>query len=168
MSASKSSQPQRLYYLDWLQVLAVFGVFLFHATFTFSDIADWHIKNLEKSTFVTLYSLFFLLWAMAFFYLMAGATSWFSLQRRTSKRYIKERVNRLLVPYILGSILLTPIQAYYELTHRSWWSSGSFFKFLIDLEAWKLYLSKVHPISFSSTIFGQIGYHLWFIADSVT
>ena len=37
-------QPARLYFLDWLRVLAVLGVFLFHAVHPF-DFLPWHIKN---------------------------------------------------------------------------------------------------------------------------
>ncbi len=47
-SAGKSV---RLHYLDWLQVLAILGVFLFHAAHPFDDLTDWHIKNAE-TTFV--------------------------------------------------------------------------------------------------------------------
>ena len=38
----------RLYYLDWLQVLAVLGVFLFHAFHPFDALFDWHIKSEES------------------------------------------------------------------------------------------------------------------------
>ena len=38
---------------------------------------------------------------------MAGATSWFSLRRRTPDRYARERVTRLLIPFIIGAIVLT-------------------------------------------------------------
>jgi len=114
----KSSQ--RLHYLDWLQVLAILGVFLFHAVHPFDGLADWHIKNAETSVLATFFVGFFNLWGMPFFFTMAGATSWFSLRRRTAGRYVSERVTRLLIPFIVGSIVLTPIQAYYEFTHKGW------------------------------------------------
>jgi peptidoglycan/LPS O-acetylase OafA/YrhL len=70
-SAGKSA---RLHYLDWLQVLAILGVVLFHAVHPFDDLGDWIIKNAEKSALVTFYGGFFTLWGMPFFFLMAGAT----------------------------------------------------------------------------------------------
>jgi peptidoglycan/LPS O-acetylase OafA/YrhL len=42
----------RLHYLDWLQVLAILGVFLFHAFHPFDDLFDWHIKNAESNILV--------------------------------------------------------------------------------------------------------------------
>ncbi|MFN8486235.1 MAG: hypothetical protein U0350_01505 [Caldilineaceae bacterium] len=38
----------RLHYLDWLRLLAIFGVFLYHAVHPF-DFTNWHIKNAELS-----------------------------------------------------------------------------------------------------------------------
>ena len=128
-------KAERLHYLDWLQVLAVLGVFLFHAVHPFDDLADWHIKNAETSFVVNFFVGFFNLWGMPFFFLMAGATSWFSLRRRTPGRYVRERVTRLLIPFIVGAIVLTPIQAYYELTHKGWWKGGSIVEFILSPEA---------------------------------
>lgn len=107
-----NGSQKRLHYLDWLQVQAIMGLFLFHAVHPFDDLADWHIKNAASSVLATFYIGFFSLWGMPFFFLMAGATSWFSLRRRRSARYVRERVTRLLIPFIVGLIVLTPIQVY--------------------------------------------------------
>ena len=98
---ASTKRSARLHYLDWLQVLAVLGVFLFHAVHPFDDLTDWHIKNAQTSFLINFYVGFFNLWGMAFFFLMAGATSWFSLRRRTPGRYAGERVTRLLIPFII-------------------------------------------------------------------
>jgi glucan biosynthesis protein C len=154
----------RLHYLDWLQVLAVLGVFLFHAFHPFDDLFDWHIKSAETSILATFFAGFFNLWGMSFFFLMAGTTSWFSLRRRTAGRYIRERVTRLLIPFILGSIVLTPIQAYYELTHKGWWQGGSIVEFILSPEARTYFYTEYNSITISPGVFGSVGYHLWFVA----
>ena len=153
----------RLHYLDWLQVLAILGVFLFHSVHPFDDLADWHIKNAEKSVLATFFIGFFNLWGMPFFFLMAGVTSWFSLRRRTVGRYINERVTRLLIPFIIGAILLTPIQAYFELTHKGWWQEGSIIEFVLSAEARTYYYTVYHSLTLGPEIFGVVGYHLWFV-----
>jgi glucan biosynthesis protein C len=157
----KSSQ--RLHYLDWLQVLAIMGVFLFHAVHPFDDLADWHIKNPETSALATFFVGFFNLWGMPFFFTMAGATSWFSLRRRTAGRYARERVTRLLIPFIIGSIVLTPIQAYYEFTHKGWWEGSSIFEFIFSSVARTYFFTEYNSITFNPGIFGDLGYHLWFV-----
>jgi glucans biosynthesis protein C len=164
MKMDKTSEKSaRLYYLDWLQVLAILGVFLFHAVHPFDDLVDWHIKNAEKSVLATFYTGFFNLWGMPFFFLMAGATSWFSLKRRTVERYIRERVTRLFIPFIIGAIVLTPIQAYYEFTHKGWWEGSSIVEFIFSVEARTYFFTEYNSISFNPSIFGDVGYHLWFV-----
>lgn len=162
-SAGASSKPVRLYYLDWLQVLAILGVFLFHAVHPFDDLVDWHIKNGEFSVLATFYTGFFNLWGMPFFFFMAGATSCFSLRHRSAKRYLRERVTRLLIPYIAGAIVLTPIQAYFEFVHKGWWAGGSIITFIFSAEARAYFFTEYNHITFSPTIFGDLGYHLWFV-----
>ena len=162
MNAS-TKKTVRLHYLDWLQVLAILGVFLFHAFHPFDDLVDWHIKNAEKSTLATFFTGFFNLWGMPFFFFMAGATSWFSLRWRTPGRYVRERVTRLLIPLIIGSIILTPIQAYYEFTHKGWWEGSSLVEFILSPEARTYFFTEYNSITLGPEIFGDVGYHLWFV-----
>jgi glucan biosynthesis protein C len=158
-----SGKSVRLHYLDWLQVLAILGVFLFHAVHPFDDLFDWHIKNAETSWVINFFVGFFNLWGMPFFFLMAGTTSWFSLRRRTPGRYVRERVTRLLIPFIIGAIVLTPIQAYLELTHKGWWKEGSIVEFILSPEARTYFYTEYNSIPISPEIFAEVGYHLWFV-----
>jgi peptidoglycan/LPS O-acetylase OafA/YrhL len=163
-NAEQSGQKSiRLHYLDWLQVLAILGVFLFHAVHPFDDVAYWHIKNSESSIVVGFFIGFFSSWGMPFFFLMAGATSWFSLRRRAAGRYVWERVTRLLIPFIIGALILTPIQAYYELTHKGWWQEGSIIEFILSSEARTYFYTEFNQLVASPEIFGRLGYHLWFV-----
>jgi len=162
-TGTPSSKPVRLHYLDWLQVLAILGVFLFHAVHPFDDLVDWHIKNSEKSILATFYTGFFNLWGMSFFFFMAGATSWYSFRRRKAGRYVRERVTRLLIPFIIGSIVLTPIQAYYEFVHKGWWQGNSIIEFVLSAKARTYFFTEYNSIAFNPGIFGDVGYHLWFV-----
>jgi hypothetical protein len=146
-----------------LQVLAILGVFLFHAFHPFDDLFDWHIKNAESNILVNFFIGFFNLWGMPFFFLMAGSTSWFSLRRRSAGRYLRERVTRLLIPFIIGAIVLTPIQAYYELTHKGLWEGGSLVEYILSTEARTFFYTEFHPLTFGPGIFAALGYHLWFV-----
>src|SRR5512138_3221717 len=92
----------RRYDLDWLRVLAMLGVFFFHNA-RFFDPFDWHVKNAQHSTAALVFVGFLNCWQMPLLMLLAGAGSWFALQRRTGGQYIVERVRRLLVPlYTIG------------------------------------------------------------------
>lgn len=146
-------QPGRLYFLDWLRVLAVLGVFLFHAVHPF-DLTTWHIKNAEQSETVTLFIIFMFPWGMPFFFLLAGAGSYFALRRRTARQFARERFNRLLLPFIAGSLCLMPLMLYVEWRHKTQTGlmTGPFVEFLLDRNR-----------GFSPVWFGALGYHLWFL-----
>ena len=104
-----NTENTRLYYIDWLRVLAIFGVFLFHSSSVFNTM-DFHIKNADQSEMLTIIQAFFFPWGMPLFFTIAGAGTWFALRRRSSIEYIRERTNRLLIPFVVGSLLLAPIQ----------------------------------------------------------
>jgi glucan biosynthesis protein C len=149
-----SGRSVRLHYLDWLRVLAILGVFLFHAVHPF-DATDWHIKNAEQSIVVTLVFVVFLYpWGMPLFFLLSGAGSRFALRRRTGRQYAGERVKRLLIPFLIGSILLSPIQLYFEWTHKT--QTGLFEGTLIEF-------LKSREVGLNPQVFGWTGYHLWFL-----
>jgi glucan biosynthesis protein C len=65
-------------------VIAILSVFLFHAVHPF-DLTAWHIKNAEQSMAITFFIAFMFPWGMPFFFLLAGASSWFALSRRTGQ-----------------------------------------------------------------------------------
>ena len=144
---------ERLYYIDWLRVLAILGVFLFHSSNVFNTM-PFHIKNIEQSGVITAIQAFFFPWGMPLFFMIAGAGTWFALKRRTSGQYAKERSNRLLIPLVVGSIILSPLQLYFEWSHKVQTGifAGSFAQFVGSL-----------PWEASPRIFGVVGYHLWFL-----
>ena len=87
-------EKKRYHDLDWLRVLGMLGIFLFHNARFFND-EDWHVKNnvldFGMSVFVSILNqfimpLFFILSAMAIFY---------ALKHRTGGEFMRERVIRL-------------------------------------------------------------------------
>jgi surface polysaccharide O-acyltransferase-like enzyme len=142
-----------LYYLDWLRVLAILGVFLFHWSNVFND-QDFVIKNLDQSAVITGVQAFFFPWGMPLFFMIAGAGTWFALRRRTPGQYVKERTSRLLIPFVVGSILLSPVQLYLEWNHKVHTGVfvGPFTEFLGSL-----------PWGPNPRIFAVVGYHMWFL-----
>ena len=84
---STKKKSARLFYLDWLRVIATLGVFLYHAVRPF-DLQDWLIKNEERSALITLIFVIFLgTFGMALFFLVSGAGSWFAMQKRTGRQF---------------------------------------------------------------------------------
>ncbi|MBW4699527.1 MAG: acyltransferase family protein [Aphanocapsa lilacina HA4352-LM1] len=53
-------------------------------------------------------------WFMPLFFVVSGVGTWFALGFRSAGRYVAERCNRLLVPFVFGCLVLIPPQVYCE------------------------------------------------------
>ena len=156
-----SENTTRLHYLDWLRVLAIFGVFIFHTARPF-DFLDWAVNNAELSLPATLFVVFLYPWGMPLFFMISGAGTFFALKRRSYRQYFGERVQRLLLPYVLGSMILTPIQGYFEVIHKKLYS-GTFFEFISEGAVLQFFVVRFREVGWSPRLFGAWGFHLWFI-----
>ncbi|WP_432893732.1 acyltransferase family protein [Kribbella sp. CA-245084] len=143
---------ERLWFLDWLRVLAVFGVFVFHTLRPFDD-GDWHVKNTQTSEGISIAIAFLGLWGLAFFFMISGSAAWLALRWRTATQFLKERSIRLLIPFVVAYVLLSPLQYFIEEHHKGR-SSQSFFG---DVRTFFSDLAGHAPLWLRDT------YHLWFL-----
>lgn len=153
--SARSTRLERLYFLDWLRVFAVAGVFLVHCTVIFSFF-PWQIKNAETSLLPTVVVAFLILWGMPLFFLLAGASAFFALGSRTPRQFLLERLARLVLPFLIGFLLLSPLIAYFEgRNHLAY--QGTL------LQVYPFFFAHL-PFPMSSQWLGRYGYHLWFLA----
>jgi glucan biosynthesis protein C len=152
--SSKSTQPLRCYYIDWLRVLTVLILFFFHNAHLFDEIY-WHIKNKQQSFWATAFVVFVHLWGMPLLFLLAGASTWFARRYKRGTDYIRERFKRLVIPFSFGILIIVPPQIYLEGLDKSQFS-GSFFHNYLHLFA-------KDPLTFDPQVFSNYGHHLWFL-----
>ncbi|MBD1824412.1 acyltransferase family protein [Cyanobacteria bacterium FACHB-DQ100] len=116
--------------LDWLRVFAVAVLIYFHAAAVFyrGDLGEFYVVNQPTNSALEFLILFIHQWHMPLFFFVSGAASWFALEKRSSKDYLKERVQRLLIPFVFGLFVLVPPQVYLSLLSRSRFQ-GSYFEF---------------------------------------
>jgi peptidoglycan/LPS O-acetylase OafA/YrhL len=148
----------RVHYLDWLRALAVLGVFFYHSLQPFST-HDWHVKNDHLSGAIDGLISFVDPWGIAFFFLIAGASTFLALRWRTTGQYVGERLMRLLLPLTAAYVLLSPVQAFLAERHYGRYA-GAFLSGvpLFFQEVWSnLPRTVVHPLLVGRT------YHLWFV-----
>jgi len=158
---------ERRYDIDWLRIVAILAVFIYHCT-RFFDTEGWHLKNAEQS--FVLFSLMRGLiwtWLMEIFFLLSGAGTWYSLKSRTRGQYLIERVKRLLIPlYGVGLFILMPPQLYFELfTNHGY--AGTFWEWLPryfqELPA-GLVGTNLHELNNASFLVPyHFSGHLWFL-----
>jgi glucan biosynthesis protein C len=160
---------ERRYDIDWLRVIAMLSVFIFHSTRFFCT-TDWHIKvpvDQQSDVLGIVRAFLFNAWFMELFCLVSGFAAWYALKKRTGGQFLVERVKRLLIPlYTVGMFILVVPQDYFqnythgETTATFWQWLPSYYRELpgrvLNL-AGHNYADPVNllPYSFSG--------HLWFI-----
>lgn len=155
----KSIERERCYYVDWLRIIGIICVFLFHNT-RFFDLIDWELKNQQTFIEPTILVMFVNFWIMPLFFLLAGAGTNLALKGKSTFQFIRDRYWRLVIPYIFGILILIPPQRYVECLSKGKFS-GNFLDFLPWYPEHKLFIGK---FGFSPVWFGEPGTHLWFLA----
>src|SRR6266568_1429276 len=163
-------KQQRIYYIDWLRMLAIVGVFLIHSGNMFNMLYKPISSTRQTSSVVSsmsaidgfvsggMYFLNFLpQWGMSLFFLLSGAGTWFALRHRTSRQFINERLVRLLIPLIAGCLIIAPFQAYFQALSNSLFT-GSLWQF------YPSFLEHIRPV-LNPQWLGSFAHHLWFLAD---
>jgi glucan biosynthesis protein C len=93
----KASKPPRRHDLDWIRVLATFGVIIFH-TMRMFDPDDWEVKNNMTSDFVMIFIFFWAQWMMPIFFTISGASTYYALGFRSPGQFLKARIVRIMSP----------------------------------------------------------------------
>jgi len=114
MKTIQTTKTERQYYIDWLRILLIISVFLFHIGMIFNT-WGWHIKNDVQYKGALWYIMVFMhYWRMPLLFLISGAGTWFALGKRSSSQYLGERFRRLIIPFLAGIFILVPVQVYIE------------------------------------------------------
>ena len=149
----------RLHFIDNLRWMCILMLFPFHTAMVFS--AGWYgyyVSSGYPSTAAHCLTVSVEPWIMPLLFCIAGLSTKFALQVRMPLMFLKERVTKLLVPFLAGLVLICPVIAYYALKfHTSY--TGNF------AGAFVHFFSSVHPIQDPPNgIMGDFSVdHLWFI-----
>lgn len=146
---------KRVHYIDALRVLAVLLLIPFHSARVFDTWEPFYAKNPQLSAALSWFVAVVSVWHMPILFLLAGASTYFALRKRSSGQYLGERAVRLLVPFVFGVAVFIPIQTWYgartnvpgfDASYLAYWPT--FFRFDTS----------------TSDYFGGFGFgHLWFI-----
>ncbi|NHJ87966.1 MAG: acyltransferase [Asgard group archaeon] len=151
---------ERRYDLDWLRIIGILLVFIFHCA-RFFDTLDWHIKNnwpldvplSEQSEGMTTFIYYLGGPGMPLFFMIAGMVTFYALRNVKGGLYALDRVIRLLVPFVIGLFTHIPLQIYLErVSHGDF--TGTFSEF---------YRQMFNGRYGFGGDFDYFGLHLWFL-----
>jgi len=145
---------ERIHYLDWLKVLIVYGIVLFHVSLVFC-LGTWLVSNHDHSLILTAFAGFTFPWGIPAMFLIAGADAWFGLGARAVSDFVRKRFLRLLVPMVPGLLILSPLQRFIS-SHNPPPSIDGF---------WLFYVGFFREFHFDWTLqfVSRYWLHLWFL-----
>lgn len=120
--------PHRLYFLDWLRILAFFLLILYH-TGMYYVTWDWHVKSPHASGAIEPLMLLLSPWRMSLLFLISGVACGFLLKKLAARRFVRERSVRLLVPLLFGMLVVVPPQPFFEVVEKVGYA-GSYADFM--------------------------------------
>lgn len=98
--------------IDWIRNICILMLFIYHTSAIFTDFGDFYIKTEKGNLFSDIFILITFSWYMPLLFFLAGASTYFALKKRSDLDYIKERIKKLLIPFIFGIIVIVPPQTY--------------------------------------------------------
>lgn len=143
---------QRRFDLDWLRVLTILAVFVFHCTRPF-DTDDWTIKNLATYMAMDVWKEFCMIWGMPLILIVSGASVFYALEKVHVGDYLKGICARLLLPLVVGMFTHVAFQVYLENLNKGSFS-GSF---------WQFYPHYFEGMYGFGGNFAWMGLHLWYL-----
>lgn len=146
---------KRLNYVDNLRWILVALLILYHVAMAYNTWGEANYIFLEvNKPFASIVS-FMSPWFMPLMFLLAGISSYFSIEKRGAKHFILERLVRIGIPFLFGILFINPILSYIaDVTHNCY--SGNYF------EHYAVYFTRYKDLSGYDGGF-TLG-HFWFLA----
>lgn len=109
----KGMKKLRLNYIDNLRNLTILLLFPIHTFMIWNDFDTkfyiWNYENKFLSTLIVLVNP----WFMPILFVIAGISAKYALKKYSIKKFILQRIRKLVIPFIFGTILLVPFQTFF-------------------------------------------------------
>ena len=144
----------RKYFIDNLRTAAILLLFIHHSFWIYNSTDTVYYINSTGNVFLSLVVITQIPWFMPLMFVLAGISTVYALQKRTVSQYLKERVEKLLIPLISGILIVIPSITYFaECFHNDY--TGNYF------QQYVLFFTK--PTNLTGVTGGFTPSHLWFL-----
>ncbi len=146
---------QRRYDIDWLRVIAIGLLLIYHISIIFQPWAmmTGFIKSEDSLESLWIPMTMLNVWRIPFLFYVSGMGLYFAMRKRNWKQLIIERTKRILLPFIFGIVAITPLhififQKHYNLPlgyypHQGHlWFLGNIFIYVLLLLPFYYFLKK--------------------------
>ena len=105
---------ERRYDIDWLRVIAIFLLLIYHIAIVFQPWGKYimFIQSEETSDIIWIPMALINVWRIPLLFFVSGMGVCFALRRRNWKELLLDRTKRILLPLLFGSFFIVPIHIY--------------------------------------------------------
>src|SRR5215831_11933472 len=110
IASARNPENSRLDYLDATRAFALVLGVVFHSSLSFMPIwIGWAVQDVSTSPLVAMFMSVSHSFRMETFFLLAGFFSHLTFHRKGAGPFIRSRVLRIVVPFIVGWFILRPL-----------------------------------------------------------
>jgi len=156
VSSPATPLASRLYFLDWVRILAFFVLIAYHVGMYYVS-WGWHVKSPHAGSGPEPFMLMSSPWRLTLLFFVAGAAAHFMLQKLPPGLFARRRSLRLLVPLLFGMLVIVPPQPYLEVVEKLGYADGY-------LAFMQRYLTAYNGFCQDGCLLLPTWNHLWFVA----
>lgn len=119
--------------LRWMDVLLLIP---YHAAQAFNTWGELNYICFAPKRAISSFTVFFSPFFMPLLFLLAGMSTRYALMKRTYGQYIIERIKRLLVPFVFGTLVFCPILSYMGDVNNCAYEGGFFAHYIVFFTKW--------------------------------
>jgi glucans biosynthesis protein C len=155
-SPTDVDSPSRLFFLDWLRILALGVLILYHVGMYYVR-WDFHVKSPFAGPALEPWMRLSGPWRMDLLFMVSGAATCLMLQKGATWALLRARSKFLLLPLLCGIVLIVPPQSYFEVVQKYGYD-GSYLQFLgLYFTGYKNFCHNSHCLILPTWN------HLWFL-----
>jgi len=138
----KQITTDRKHYIDNLRNITILLLFPVHTFMIWNDFGSrfyiWQGENKFLSTAIVLINP----WFMPLLFVLAGMSARYALEKRSTREFIRQRIGKLLIPFLTGLVFIIPFQTFYarkffdNYTGSIWDNLRYFFTHLTDFSGY--------------------------------
>jgi glucan biosynthesis protein C len=106
---------QRRYDIDWIRVIAIGLLLIYHIAICFQPWATFimFMKSNETMESIWIPMSMLNIWRIPLLFFVSGMGVCFAIKRRNWLALIKERTQRILVPFLFGMVAIVPLHIFF-------------------------------------------------------
>ena len=98
--------------LDFMRGFVVAGLVVFHSAIVFTTVGNWFVNDPRPSVAFDIFVLWGSTWGMPLLFVVSGMGVRYALHSRSAGAFLRERILRLFIPFVVGMVALVPPMFY--------------------------------------------------------